>query len=192
MHPRTRELLTYLDDQRAVLRAAFDRVPPAVCARRPSPESWSPAGIVEHLAIVETGLGGRFALLIAEARRKGLGPDPDVTPVVPTLNVKGIVGRVRRIQSAPTLAPTGLHARDAWAALEHAGIGIRDVLAGSDGLALGTISMPHPSLGELSLYQWFAFVAAHEGRHAAQIDEALASFGLSGSSERFPGTPRAT
>jgi len=176
MHPRTRELLTYLDEQRSVLRTAFDRVPSAFHARRPSPESWSPAGIVEHLAIVETGLGQRFASRIAEARRDGLGPDLQTAPVLPTLNIRGIVGRGRRIEAASVLVPTGLSANRAWAALEHAGIGIREILTDSDGLALGTLSMPHPSLGELSLYQWFAFIGAHEARHAAQIDQARKEF----------------
>ena len=41
----------------------------------------------------------------------------------------------------------------------------------ADGLALGTISHPHQFLGALNLYQWVAFAAAHEFRHAAQIRE---------------------
>ena len=30
---------------------------------------------------------------------------------------------------------------------------------------------PHPLFGPLSAYHWFAFIAAHEARHAAQIRE---------------------
>jgi hypothetical protein len=44
------------------------------------------------------------------------------------------------------------------------------VLAG-DGLAIGGVSFPHVYLGTLNLYQWVAFAAAHEFRHAAQVRE---------------------
>jgi hypothetical protein len=50
MHPRTRELLEYLDAQRAVLRDAFDAVPPELQNTAPAPDRWSAAANVEHLA----------------------------------------------------------------------------------------------------------------------------------------------
>jgi hypothetical protein len=33
------------------------------------------------------------------------------------------------------------------------------------------VSMPHSVFGPSSAYHWFAFVGAHEARHAAQIRE---------------------
>jgi hypothetical protein len=41
----------------------------------------------------------------------------------------------------------------------------------NDGLAFGTVSMPHPDFGPSSAYHWFAFVGVHKARHAAQIRE---------------------
>jgi hypothetical protein len=41
----------------------------------------------------------------------------------------------------------------------------------ADGLALSEIVQPHPVLGPINLYQWIAFVGAHEARHAAQVME---------------------
>ncbi|HYH85991.1 MAG TPA: DinB family protein, partial [Pyrinomonadaceae bacterium] len=32
------------------------------------------------------------------------------------------------------------------------------------------ISFPHPAWGAINLYQWLAFVGAHEQRHLAQIE----------------------
>jgi hypothetical protein len=53
MHTRTRELLDYLELQRAVLRGACESVPPALRDRPHAPDRWSAAGVVEHLAILE-------------------------------------------------------------------------------------------------------------------------------------------
>jgi hypothetical protein len=33
---------------------------------------------------------------------------------------------------------------------------------------------PHPAFGPLNLYQWLAFIGAHEARHLAQIERVLA------------------
>jgi hypothetical protein len=44
-----------------------------------------------------------------------------------------------------------------------------------DGVALSDVSAPHPALGPLNGYQWFLFLAAHEGRHTAQIREITAA-----------------
>jgi hypothetical protein len=42
-------------------------------------------------------------------------------------------------------------------------------------MALCEVSAPHPAVGSLNGYQWFLFLAAHEGRHTAQIREIMAA-----------------
>ena len=85
------------------------------------------------------------------------------------------MNRETRVNAPAVAQPTGMNAVDAWAKLERAGQGVRDLLRSVDGVALGGITFPHPLFGPLSLYQWFGFIAAHEARHAAQIREAAAS-----------------
>jgi hypothetical protein len=70
MHSRTRELLDYLESQRAVLRDAFEAVPPALRDRPPAPDRWSTAGVVEHLAILEQRIAGMFIAKIAAGAPK--------------------------------------------------------------------------------------------------------------------------
>jgi hypothetical protein len=41
------------------------------------------------------------------------------------------------------------------------GIPVRETLRSADGLALGTITHPHPFFGTLSLYEWFALIGSH-------------------------------
>jgi hypothetical protein len=178
MHPRIQELHDHLAHYRAELRAAVDSVPAALRERRPAPERWSVAGVLEHLAIVEGRVTENFTRQVAAARATGLGPDIATTPVVPTLDMAFVLDRTNRIVASEAARPRGASdARTAWAALEASRERLHAALADADGLALGQISAMHPVLGELNLYQMIAFVGAHEGRHAAQVREIGAALG---------------
>src|SRR5260221_7348612 len=118
MHPRTRELIDYLDAQRAALRKAYDTVPAELRDRKPAPDRWSAANIVEHLAIVEGRIAGRFAGLIAEARASGHAAESSTDPILPTIDMTRVTDRSGRINAPDPIQPTGLAADAAWAALE--------------------------------------------------------------------------
>ncbi len=75
MHSVTRELLAYLDEQRSVLKSAFESVPAELRELSPAPERWSAANVVEHLAIVETRVSKLLADRIEEARPQLLRRD---------------------------------------------------------------------------------------------------------------------
>ena len=173
MHPRTRELLDYLDAQRAILRAAFDEVPPDARERPPAPGQWSTAAVVEHLAIVDGRIAHLLTSKIAKAREEGLGPETSADPILPTLGIDRVLDRTMRAEAPEMLHPSGLDANAAWSALERSTAALRDAIAACDGLALSTLMHPHPLLGPLSLYHWIAFTGAHEARHAAQIRESM-------------------
>jgi len=173
MHPRTLELLDYLDAQRAALRAAFDAVPADARDRPPAPGQWSAAAVVEHLAIVDARIAKVLAKRIVEGRAAGVGPETSTDSVLPTIDTAMVLNRATRVTAPQVLHPTGLDANAAWAALERATVDVRASVAEGDGLALSTITHPHPLFGPLSLYYWIAFVGAHEARHAAQIRESV-------------------
>ena len=67
-----------------------------------------------------------------------------------------------------------LSAAEGLAALETSRRELLSAVAEGDGLALGTVTYPHPLLGDLNLYQWILFVGQHEARHAGQIREIAA------------------
>jgi hypothetical protein len=172
MHPRTAELLDYLDAADADLRAAYDAVPAERRAARPAPDRWSPAEIVHHLALVERRVTQRIAALVEQAR--ALPPESDVSPVLPTLGARRLVDRTRRIVAGEASTPHDTDADHVWDELGDARRALKDVVASGDGVALGQVSAPHPALGEINGYDWVAFVGAHEMRHAEQIREMLA------------------
>jgi hypothetical protein len=171
VQPRIRELLDYLDGQRAGLRAAFDAVPPNLRERPPAPGRWSTAGVVEHLALAGTRAAGRIADRVAAARAEGCAAEQSTDPVLPTLNLTRVLDRRVRVNAPERLHPTGLDAAAAWGALEHAGVAVRQAVQSCDDLALATITIVHPFLGEMSVYQYIANVGTHEARHAGQIHE---------------------
>jgi len=176
MHPRIAELLKHLDAHHADFRKAYEGVPKDRRNVKPAPDRWSAANVVEHVAIVNGRVAGRFAKQIAEARAAGHAAEVASDPILPGIDLSRVFDRTpgRRIQAPDPIQPTGLDADAAWASLEKSSSALREALASGDGLALGTLMSPHPLFGELSIYQWAAFVGAHQGRHAAQIREIAA------------------
>jgi len=176
MHPRTCELSDYLDRQRAILRAAFESVPSPLQGSRPAPDRWSVAEIIQHLSIVEERIGRRLSQQIAEAQSAGLPPETSEAPILPTLDLPRFEDRSRRVSAPDFAVPTiPMTADEAWDALEESTKLVREALRLGDGYDLGALNSPHPRLGQLSVYHWFAFIGAHEGRHAAQIRELAAA-----------------
>jgi uncharacterized damage-inducible protein DinB len=175
MHPRTEELLQYLDAQREILRAAVESVPAERREVSPEPGRWSVAGILEHLSRVETSIARLFTFRLTEAQARGLGPETETTPILATLGMEILQDRNRRVTASEAAQPHAqLDADAAWTALEAAGAAFREAFLAGDGLALGEIVHPHSALGPYTLYHWAAFVGAHEARHAAQIREIAA------------------
>jgi uncharacterized damage-inducible protein DinB len=172
MQPRIRELLDYLDSSHTELTRAIDAVAPADRVRRPAPERWSAADVVEHLALVESRIAGVLLPQLAGAASGGVGPERDASPVVPTMDVVRLTDRGAPLVASEASQPRG--ERDLPAslrALEEQRAALRAALTAADGLALGEVIVPHPRLGPINLYQWVVFVGAHESRHAAQLRE---------------------
>jgi hypothetical protein len=92
MHSITRELLEYLDEQRSVLKSSFESVPTEMRDRPPSPERWSAANIIEHLAIVEARISKLLSVRIDEAR-SGLLAEIRTAPILPTIDYKRMYDR---------------------------------------------------------------------------------------------------
>jgi hypothetical protein len=170
MHSITRELLEYLDNQRSLLKSAFESVPPQLREQPPAPERWSAANVIEHLAIVETRISNILSERIEQART-GLPSETSTGPIVPTIDLQRVYDRSTRVKAPETAIPKGLDAASAWAAFETAGSKLRGVLTANDGLALSLVTHPHPRFGEMSVYHWMVFLGAHEVRHAEQIRE---------------------
>jgi hypothetical protein len=182
MHPRTIELLRHLDAHRATLRAAFDAMPEALRMTPPAPGRWSAAQVLEHLATVEAQVAALLKRGLRAALANGpVPPDPDHSPVLPTIDAALLLDRERKVAAPAAAQPNqGLGPDDAWRALAASRTSAREVLLAADGLATHSIRAPHPALGELTFHQWFAFLGYHEARHAAQIRATAAALAGNG------------
>ena len=89
--------------------------------------------------------------------------------------VSGLLDRSKQIVASDASQPRGASLESSWATLESERSALRDAIIAADGLALGTVRVPHPRLGDLDLYQWFSFLGAHELRHVEQIHETRAA-----------------
>jgi uncharacterized damage-inducible protein DinB len=172
MHPRLQELLDHAEQHHANLLAEVERIPEELRGVRPAADRWSVAEVVEHLSIVAAGVTKQIAGRVTAAREEGGGADPDTSSVLPTVDSGRVVDRSERIVAPKSVTPGGqLDAKAASTQLETAFEAFRDVIRASDRVNLMRLSMPHRVFGEMNLYQWMAFVAVHESRHAAQIAE---------------------
>ena len=169
MHPRISELLDYIELQTAELRAAYAVVPPDRRAMRPAPDRWSPAEVIPHLVIVDRRLAQRLAAMIEQAR--ALPPESETTPILPLTRADIVVDRSRRLSTSEIGQPRDTDPTCVWDDFDETRAALEKVIISGDGLALGSVSAPHPALGSFTAYDWIAFVGAHAARHAAQIRE---------------------
>lgn len=170
MRSHTTALLEYLDTSRGVLTHAVDRVSADRRDQAPSAGRWSVAEVLEHLATVERGVG----VLIRRAMTKAPAADPGliVDRAAILARVAPLEDRSQQVDAPDRVRPTGAVTADAaWAALGDTRRALVETITATDDLDLHGISVPHGILGPLNLYEWMAFVGAHERRHAAQIIE---------------------
>ena len=183
MHPRIAELKAYLERTRAALLAAVDSVPEPFRDAAPEPAgAWSPAQVLDHLAVVEAGSVRLMAKRIARSREAGLGLDRETTSVLGALDGRGVDSRADRWQAPEIVLPrAGATAASALASLRDSRAALLDLLRDADGLHLASVRAMHNRLGDIDMYQWALFIGQHEARHAQQIAEIAASATREGS-----------
>lgn len=169
MHPRLNELLSYVDRETSALRDVYESVPPDERDVRTDPARWSPAEIVKHLAIVDQRIVQLLGKLIDQAR--ALPPETDTSPLLPSPVVSRVLDRSRRFKTSQASEPLQTDRDRVWDELMATRRALADVVATGDGLALGSVSAPHPALGTFNGYEWITFVGAHAARHADQMLE---------------------
>jgi hypothetical protein len=114
---------------------------------------------------------------IAKAKANGIPAEDDTSGVVQEQFTGRLRDRSQALVASEASQPKGVGFESAWATLTDMRRKLRDAIISVDGLALGDIRLQHPRLGEITLYEWFAFLGAHEARHAEQIREVGAAVG---------------
>src|SRR5258708_619601 len=85
MHPRLAPLVADIERLRKTLLAALGAHSMAHLECAPTPDAWSPAQILEHLAMVEGGVARLLAKRLQRAQEVGLARESSTEPVHLTL-----------------------------------------------------------------------------------------------------------
>ena len=164
------EIFDDIDSTRARLLQSVEGLSGAEQNFRPAPEKWSAAEIVEHLSIIERRVAKLVAALLEKAEAQARPRDAG-EPFAP-VSVAEFVERSRaqKFDAPENVRPEGLPLADSLSNLRDSRAALRALrprVERADGRA---VRYPHPAWGPLDLYQWVAFVGAHEARHLAQIE----------------------
>ena len=172
LHPRTEELLEHLDETRAAFLTAVAAAPPARRTGRPVAGRWSLGEVLDHVHKVETGLTRLLVKRIAQARERGVPPETDESSIFGMMDSQLLVDRRRPIEAPSMVLPAeDASVDEGLAALGERRAQLRAAVIDTNGLALATITHPHPVFGPLDMYQWVLLLGWHDLRHAAQVRE---------------------
>lgn len=166
------ELFEAMDRSRERLGATLDNLSAADENFRESPDRWTIAEIVEHLSIVEGGIGKAIGKMVAKAEAEG-APPARADGRIPTVELSAVAERASRekFQAPEAAHPTGgVTLTDSLARLRESGDALRALRPRIEALDLSGQRFPHPAFGPLDVYHWLAVLGLHEERHRRQIE----------------------
>jgi hypothetical protein len=161
------ELLQRLDNAREGLIAALSGLSESQANFKPSPEAWSVAGIVEHLATVEDFVVMRVEKMASEPD-DGNFKDSDV------VLFDKVVDRSAKFQAPERAHPTGKPLASSLERLVATRAKIVELIRSAPDGHFRQHSMHHPVLGPMDGHQWLVATAGHCARHTQQIIETKA------------------
>jgi uncharacterized damage-inducible protein DinB len=163
-------LIDTLERGRAETDALLARAEGETFTRKPAPERWSVAEVLEHMTTTEELLLGMVEKALASP------PDPDAAGILAAVPIAGFAERVQD-RSQPAQAPEALHpkgglSRDEAIARYHATRERSLAFLRTTQGAVGAHTAPVPS-GKLTAHHLLTVLANHNLRHNKQIAEAL-------------------
>ena len=161
------------DEVRGRLLARVESLDEARQNFRPGADAWSAAEIIEHLALIERRLTGLFNAMLKKI--EGAGAEAQPRPMRP-FSLDEFAAQARQKLNAPdeTRPRGGGNLAAALAQLRASRAALNALQPRFKAVDGASATYPHPAFGPLNLYQWLAFVGAHEARHLAQIERVLA------------------
>jgi hypothetical protein len=173
LHPRIAELIEYIAMQRREVHDAVASVPKELRERKPAPDQWSVAEVLEHLSIIERRIAVLLTRHVTAARTSGVGPDPETSSVVASyVNADAVVDRTAKVMAPSLVQPTGGFDTNAGTrALVESRAALISSLQNANGVSLEHLMQTHVVFGPLNMYHWIVALGLHDRRHAAQIRE---------------------
>ncbi|MBZ5661088.1 MAG: DinB family protein [Acidobacteriia bacterium] len=159
-------LMERLHRTRERFEAAARRIPGPHWRTPPKEGAWSAAEIVAHVTMVETLMTGATAKITRKP--------PVAVPLLKRFHVPValVAWRGRRVATPIPLDTLLLDDRDVMLSrLADQRTRTFSLLEAGREKNLRRYRLQHPFLGSLHYYDWFRLLAAHDVRHAKQLDE---------------------
>lgn len=139
-------------------------------------EKWSIGQIVEHIAIVEEGIGRLCSSLLKKARDEG-SQTTDGVELSDRFVEATQASLTKKLAAPETVHPSGDPAAVSIAAsierLNESGRRIAKLEPLFEQFNSTSHTFPHPHWGKMTAGEWLSILGAHKYRHIAQIQNAL-------------------
>ena len=156
-------LITSLDASTDRLLQTLQTFDAASFNTQPSPAEWSPAGVAEHLLILDVIAN---KILRTEAVPSTRPSDSKVALIKTVMEDSG----TKRVAPEPVLPKGGeKNIEEMIAALRQQRDALKDAIQTTD-LSEACTARKHPALGTLTRLEWIHFIIYHTDRHRLQLD----------------------
>jgi DinB superfamily len=169
------EIFTHLDTVRGDVVKRLETMDESQLGSRHNDQGWNPQELAEHLSIVEKSITGVVERLLSKSEELGVPASPD-GKIDPPVKFTSLVRNpeMNKVEAPERIRPQGNipvaeSLQNLAASREH----IKSLRPRMAALDLSQAKFPHPVMNELDLYQWLLFIAEHEARHLAQIENIL-------------------
>ena len=171
------EIFAHMDTVRGELTGRLSGLDEAELASRRNGEGWCPEELAEHLSIVEKSVTGVVERLLSKSEELSIPARAD-GQIEPPVKFTSMVRKteLNKVEAPDRIRPQGgVPVAQSLGALEASRGYIKSLHPRMAAIDLSEAKFPHPVMGELNLYQWMLFIAEHEARHLAQIENILKS-----------------
>jgi hypothetical protein len=171
------QIMEEIDKTRERLYRHVEGLTDEQATARPDPQSWTPAEIVEHLALIEDRLLRMMNMMLTKAE-SARSPGADAAQPIEikpfTLDEFIERGRNEKFDAPEAVRPAGVASlADSLARLRRSRAELKALRPRIEAIDLSVVTYPHPAFGPLNFYQWLAFIGLHEERHLQQAASAV-------------------
>lgn len=157
------------DKIRAMLLETLGNISEEQANDLPEGEKWTIAQIVEHISIVEDGMGKISFKLLNEAKENGKSSDGKVI-ISHAFTEKAAEARNQKLEAPDRVRPTGNQTiAESIEKLNESRQRLYDLKPLFETVDCSEHKFPHPAFGDLTAHEWLALVGGHELRHIEQI-----------------------
>jgi hypothetical protein len=165
LNARLTELVDYATEVRAELESYVRTVPEALQAKRAESDTWSVAEHLEHLALIEDGIGRLISSMGKQLKADNV-VETKSDSLMSSLDAYGVPEVKSRLMAPQPYHPTGsISAQEALERMRAIRTRLLEGVHKANGFDLTQKSAPHPFFGPLNGYEWLLLIGQHEKRH---------------------------